>query len=98
MLGIKITPPERLPSDGLTEQLFKIYRTDLEVYLPNESRFDVFMEDGDYLVLESFEANKNRITMAMIKQPDTSAEHLKVRTKELKTFLSLVAKTVSVNH
>ena len=95
MPTIKINPPERLPDHGLTEQLFEIYKTELEVYLSVEEKYHPFLTGGRYANWTDEETNPHRIVQHA--DPD-QAVHLPQRRLELKTFLSLIAKTVSINH
>ena len=47
MPQIKINPPERLPEGALTEQQSQTYRTELDVYLELEDKFEHFIS-GEY--------------------------------------------------
>ena len=110
MPQIKINPPERLPEGALTEQQFQTYRTELEVYLELEDKFEQFMS-GEYKGWTAAEENQDRIE-DLTEGDKMKAEHepsrdrreaadaklLAKKRKELRLFLSLVAKTVSPNH
>ena len=105
MTQIKVYPPTQLPDRGVSETQFKIWLEELEVYLSQEEKFQVFLEGGDYALWESQEENSNRITElkgADLTRPNRSepsdTAKLKERIRDLRTVLSIVGKCVSEGH
>ena len=101
MPSIKVHPPAKLPDSGLSEQQFQIYKTELEVYLSTDDKFLPFLPGGGYETWVSSEELPDRIGQAAAPTPTAAvdtAQALVGRKRDLKLFLSLVAKTVSVNH
>ena len=95
MAPIKIYPPSKLPEKGVTDLLFAIWIEELEVYLSQDDRFAPFMAGGRYSEWEAYDANAQRITDPA---GDDVLQHLTTRRAELRTFLSIVAKSCDVNH
>jgi hypothetical protein len=95
MTAIKIEPPAKLPEQGVTEVQFNIWREELEVYLEQDPRFAAFMAGGPYSRWEALEANPDRLSRPA--GGDTERD-LPARRRQLRTFLSLVAKKVDVLH
>ena len=62
MATIKVYPPSQLPDRGVSETQFKIWVEELEVYLSQVDRYEVFLTDGSYSAWESQENNENRLT------------------------------------
>lgn len=56
MTTIKIYPPKQLPSEGVSEPAFNIWREELEVYLEIDNRFQKFLPGGDYQTWEAAES------------------------------------------
>ena len=103
MATIKVYPPSQLPDREVSETQFKIWIEELEVYLSQVERYEVFLKDGDYPEWTSQENNENRLTEvkgADARQLDRSkdAANLKLRVKDLRTVLSIVGKCVSQGH
>ena len=95
MPSIKIYPPKQLPDKVLSEQKFAAWCTELEVRLGEDDDMARFMDDGPYNTWEAEESFPGRIRTHIA--PD-EAEILPKRKRQLKTFLSQVAKVVSENH
>ena len=95
MSGIKIYPPNQLPAEGVSDVQFKIWKEELEVYLETEDKFEKFMSGGRYEDWQPAENNENRI--ATPKGPDQEADLPKIR-KDLRQFITLVAKYVHMNY
>ena len=103
MATIKVYPPSQLPDRGVSETQFKIWIEELEVYLSQVERYEVFLKDGDYSTWESQENHSNRLTSVKgddLRQPDRTKDpaNLKLRVKDLRTVLSIVGKCVSQGH
>jgi hypothetical protein len=95
MPSIKIYPPAQLPSKGVTNQLFKVWTHELEVYVGQDERMAVFMANGAYHTWEAYETNPQRI--AAVAGADAAAQ-LAIRRRELSTFLSIVGKACDIQH
>ena len=95
MAPIKIFPPKKLPEDGVTDHLFKVWKEELEFYLAQDSRMAAFMKDGAYAKWEAYVDNPERIL-----EPAGADEmaHLPLRRSELCTFLNIVAKACDVSY
>ena len=95
MAPIKIYPPTRLPEKGVTDMLFTVWVEELEVYLSQDENLTAFMTGGDYAEWEAFETNPDRI--ARIARGEEE-DQLPARRRQLRTFLSIVAKACDINH
>ena len=91
MPGIKIYPPNQLPSEGVTDDQFQIWKEELEVYLETESKFERYMPGGRYEKWQAAENLEGRI--AAVIAPDKYAELTKIR-RDLRQFITLIAKYV----
>ena len=60
-MPIKVLPPTTLPDRGLTEELFNVWVSELELYLDQDDRFIHFMNGGMYCEWESQETHEHRI-------------------------------------
>ena len=101
MPTIKIHPPEKLPDSALSEQQFQIYKTELEVYLSSDEKLLPFLTGGPYGTWRAAEGFPDRLHEAKRPAPGEDIDDANVfarRKRDLMLFLSLVAKTVSVNH
>jgi len=105
MATIKVYPPTQLPDRGVSETQFKIWVEELEVYLSQVDRYEVFLAGGEYSSWESQENNEDRLTEVKgedANQPGrTTAKdnaNLKKRQRDLRTVLSIVGKCVSQGH
>ena len=94
MSSIKIYPPNTLPQEGISDVQFEIWRETLEVYLEIEEKFRKFLPDGRYENWIAAEINDKRILVA--KEPD-KAEHLPDIRRDLRQFLTIVAKYVHMD-
>ena len=95
MPPIKIYPPAKLPEKGVTDLLFNVWTRELEIYLGQDERLTAFMTGGRYSAWEAGDTNPNYITVPAGKD---AAAILPTRRIELKTFLSIIAKSCSINH
>ena len=103
MATIKVYPPSQLPDRGVSETQFKIWIEELEVYLSQVDRYEVFLKDGDYSAWQSQENHPNRLNGVKgedLRQLDRTKDpaNLKLRVKDLRTVLSIVGKCVSQGH
>lgn len=101
MPTIKIHPPEKLLDTSLSEQQFQIFKTELEVYLSTDEKLLPFLNGGQYDTWVAAETNPARLEAARNPPGEAVADNAAVfarRKRYLTLFLSLVAKTVSVNH
>ena len=105
MATIKVYPPSQLPDRGVSEKQFKIWIEELEVYLSQVYRKNVFLDGGAYAMWQSQEDNPDRLTK--VKGEDATqadrtgaidAANLKRRQGDLRTVLSIVGKCVSQGH
>ena len=88
--SIKVLPPERLTDGQLSEEEFQCYQTELEVFLELEAKFIPFLKGGNYETWEAGENDvENRLTVKAVETDD-----LAVKNRDLKLFLSMVAKTL----
>ena len=95
MSGIKIYPPNQLPAEGVSDVQFKIWKEELEVYLETEDKFEKFMAGGRYEDWQPAENFEQRIQNH--KPPDTADDLNKIR-KDLRQFITLVAKYVHMDY
>jgi hypothetical protein len=103
MATIKVYPPSQLPDRGVSETQFKIGIEELEVYLSQVERYEVFLKYGDYSTWESQDNHSNRLNSVKgedLRQPDRTNDpaNLKLRVKDLRTVLYIVGKCVSQGH
>ena len=111
MPSIKILPPKQLPNKGFSEQKFKTWTTELEVWLGADNDMARFMQEGQYSTWEAEEVTPGRILtlhaddQTLAEAEDTAimkaakrTEILAKRKRQLKTFLSQVAKVITDNH
>ena len=57
----KIHPPEKLPHKCLTEQNFKVWKTQLRAWLYCDEALGHFLPDGRYNAWQAEEVNLHRI-------------------------------------
>lgn len=95
MSSIKIYPPNQLPSEGVTDVQFQIWKNELEVYLEIEAKFRKFLPGGKYDTWIPAEDNELRITEP--KGTDTD-EHLPEIRRELRQFITIVAKYIHLDY
>ena len=96
---IKVYAPTRLPDQGLSEQGFQTWKTELRIYLNQNEEFLEFMPGGLYPKWEPAEEGE-RLTVKAKKgdPPVDDVVDLAKRNRDLDLFLSLIAKTVSQDH
>jgi hypothetical protein len=85
---IKISKPERLPREGITDTDLFTWRNELLNYLGQDDNFDLFAHDGIYSEWQAAEIDRNRLLAAVA--PD-SAQDLSKRKKQLNNFLTIIA-------
>ena len=95
MSGIKIYPPNQLPAEGISDAQFRVWKEELEVYLETENKFDKFLPGGRYAEWQAAEENENRIEVH--KAPDTAEQLTRIR-KDLRQFITLIAKYVNIDY
>jgi hypothetical protein len=88
MSRIKISKPERLPIEGVTDIDLNTWKNELKNYLSQDDNFDIFDEEGRYATWEAAENNKHRINVAA--EPDTQNDLTK-RRKQLTNFITIIA-------
>ena len=88
MSRIKISKPERLPREGVTDIDLHTWKNELKNYLSQDDHFDMFDDEGRYATWEAAEVNKHRITTAV--DPDTQQDLIK-RRKQLSNFITIIA-------
>ena len=59
MSRIKISKPERLPREGVTDIDLHTWKNELKNYLAQDDNFDIFDDEGRYATWEDAEINKN---------------------------------------
>ena len=85
---IKISKPERLPREGISDTDLNTWKNELLNYLAQDDDFELFTENGIYKSWEASENNRDRLTA--VTSPDTSAD-LKKRRRQLNNFLTIIA-------
>lgn len=95
MAPIKVYPPAKLPDKGVTELLFNVWMEELEVYLSQDERFTRFMTGGAYSEWDAHDTDARRIRQAAGRD---AAADLATRRTELRTFLSIIAKSCDIHH
>ena len=88
MSKIKISKPERLPRDGITDVDFQTWKNELINYLNQDDSFDMFTARGFYSTWTAAEVDEHRI--ATPAGQDTDAD-LPMRRKSLHNFLTITA-------
>ena len=108
MPQIKIHPPKQLPEHSLSQQEFKDWTNELEIYLGQDESMARFMTGGVYADWSSQEADPHRIDAVRdgdphlpeenaANRPAVLAELLSKRRRELRTFIGQIAKVASKN-
>ena len=95
MSSIKIYPPNQLPSEGISDVQFEIWREELEVYLEIENKFRKFLPGGRYQTWTPAETDENRILAPV--DPDKVESMADIR-RELRQFVTIVAKYVHMDY
>ena len=75
--------------------LFNVWVEELEVYLGQDETLSVFMDSGDYDEWLAFDTNANQIIQP---QGEDENNHLPLPRRQLRTFLSIIAKSCYINH
>ena len=88
MSKIKISKPERLPREGITDVDFQTWKNELQNYLNQDESFELFSSRGTYSTWLAAEVDDPRIVAS--KEPDTAAE-LSTRRKQLHNILTIIA-------
>ena len=88
MSKIKISKPERLPRDGITDVDFQTWKNELINYLNQDDSFELFTARGFYSTWTAAEVDEHRI--ATPAGQDTDAD-LPMRRKSLHNFLTITA-------
>ena len=97
----KIHPPEKLPNKGLTEQNFKVWKTQLRTWLYSDEALGHFLTDGRYNEWQAEEVIQLTDPDPELPQHPTQIQRdelLTKRRRQLVIFLSQVANCVSLNH
>ena len=85
---IKISKPERLPREGITDTDLNTWKNELLNYLGQDDDFDEFMDTGRYPTWEAAENNRQRLVAHVA--PDTATD-LRKRIKQLTNFITFIA-------
>ncbi len=88
MSRIKISKPERLPREGVSDIDLNTWKNELINYLSQDDNFEKYYDDGPYSTWEAAESNKHRISVACA--PDTEQDIIK-RRKQLNNFITITA-------
>lgn len=93
---IRIEPPNKLPSSGITAIQYKQWKVALKIFMHQTADFREFYPGGLYPAWTSLEDDPNRIKNLTIKDtPDENIdkkEHLAQRRIHLETFLGIIAR------
>ena len=95
MSRIKISKPERLPREGVTDTDLNTWKNELLNYLNQDDDFELFMSSGRYAQWEAAEIIPKRLTEH--KAPDTEAD-LQKRRKQLNNYLTIIAGVCYKDH
>ena len=95
MSGIKIRLPEKLPSEGLTQVRFKIWKSMVITYLSQSVDYQRFLPGGAYENWLAADENEHRIESLDDNDKDATAARnparLATRRTQLATVLSIIA-------
>ena len=86
--GIKISKPERLPKEDVSETDLLAWWNELNNYLNQDEDFELFKQGGIYAQWEPAELDENRITVVMAPDNETA---LPKRRRQLNNFLTIIA-------
>ena len=95
MSRIKISKPERLPREGITDTDLNTWKNELLNYLNQDDDFELFMSSGRYAQWEAAEVIPKRLTEH--KAPDTEID-LQKRRKQLNNYLTIIAGVCYKDH
>ena len=85
--GIKISKPERLPKDSVSETDLYAWWNELLNYLGQHDNFKLFKEKGIYSTWQPAELDEDRITVIHASDKGT----LEDRQRELNNFITIIA-------
>ena len=88
MSRIKISKPERLPREGVTDIDLNTWKNELLNYLSQDDVFEKFCDEGPYSTWEAAESNKQRISNFVV--PDSELDLIK-RRRQLNNFITITA-------
>ena len=91
---VKINPPAQLPATGITDTKLKIWYDQLVCYLDQEECNALFLDGGIYSTWTAAEENPHRIPA--LDAADNGGV-LATRRKQLRTFLTIVARSCHDN-
>jgi hypothetical protein len=86
--GIKISKPERLPKDNVSEPDLYAWKNELINYLNQHEDFKLFKEKGLYSTWEAAETNEDRIAAS---HKDDGDDKLDLRQRQLNNFITIIA-------
>ena len=89
MSKIKISKPERLPREGVTDTDLNTWINEIFNYLNQEDDFHLFKKGGPYESWQAAEVNPDRI--AALAQQDVEANNLNKRRRQLHNYLTIIA-------
>ena len=95
MIRIKISKPDRLPREGVTDIDLHTWKNEIINYLSQDDNFDMFEEDGRYPTWQAAESYKQRLSTAI--EPDTQQDLIK-RRKQLSNFITIIAGCCHKDH
>ena len=95
MIRIKISKPDRLPREGVTDIDLHTWKNELINYLSQDDNFDHFDEEGKYPTWQAAESFKQRISTPV--EPDTQQDLTK-RRKQLNNFITIIAGCCHKDH
>ena len=93
--GIKISKPERLPKDNVSETDLHAWWNEIKNYLNQDDDFHLFKTGGAYSTWKPGEENEDRITEPVGR--DNNADLIK-RQRQLNNFLTVIAGCCSRDH
>ena len=88
MSKIKISKPERLPREGVTDTDLNTWINEIFNYLNQEDDFNMFQKGGVYQTWQAAEVNPNRIATAA---EDDGQANLNKRRRQLHNYLTIIA-------
>ena len=88
MSKIKISKPERLPRDGISDIDFQTWKNELLNYLQQDNDFERFTARGEYSSWLAAEVDDRRIPAI---KGDDNAEDLPNRRRQLNNYLTIIA-------
>ena len=86
MSKIKISKPERLPREGVTDTDLNTWINEIFNYLNQEDDFNMFQKGGVYQTWQAAEVNPNRIATAA---EDDGQANLNKRRRQLHNYLTI---------